>query len=165
MASNSGARRQRNDYGGAFDGGWVWIALPIGILVVIAALWFLVIAPAGSAPPRVTITPAGAATEWPTVTPMVVTVPTETVGEEPTSEQPTALVVGARVEVTGTGVNMLRVRQDPGTTGAVVKLVPDGTKLVVVGGPETVDELSWWKVDDEDGTVGWVAGDYLSVSQ
>lgn len=162
MAGTSGAgRRRRDEQTGTLDGSWVWIALPVGILLLIAALWFLVIAPAGSAPPRVTVTPPSPTTAWPTVTPMVITVPTEGPGESPTASEPAPVAVGARVEVTGTGANMLRVRQLPGTDTVTIKIVGDGTRFVVIGGPEEAAGFVWWKVDDQAGTVGWVAGQFL----
>jgi hypothetical protein len=147
-----------------FEGSWIWIALPVGILALIAALWFLVIAPAGSAPPRVTVTPAPVATEWPTVTPMVVTVPTDEPTPEATPTTPATIGIGARVEVSGTGVSQLRVRQLPGLDTATLRIVPDGTQLVVVGGPEEAAGFTWWKVDDQAGTVGWAAGQFLKLA-
>jgi hypothetical protein len=148
------------------DGSLIWIALPVGILILIAALWFLVIAPAGSAPPREILTPASAPTAWPTVTPMLIEVPTQAPAESPTiaPAQPSTVSVGARVEVVDTGANMLRVRQLPGTSTVTVQIVPDGTKLVIIGGPEEADGYTWWKVDDQAGTVGWAAGQFLKLA-
>ena len=160
VSSTGGQRRQRDEDQGALEGNWVWIALPVGILALIAALWFLVIAPAGSPPPRATATPAVTVTPWPTVTPMIIAAPTEA----PTPTQATTVGVGAKVEVAGTGVSQLRVRQLPGTDSLTVKIVPDGTRFVVVGGPEQVGGYTWWKVDDQSGTVGWVAGQFLKLA-
>lgn len=167
--SSGGSGRQRHEEGGVLEGSWVWIALPVGILVLIAALWFLVIAPAGGQPPRATITPARAATAWPTLTPMVVTAPTETpLAAAPTATattpaQPTTIGVGARVQVVGTGAAKLRMRQTPGTSGTTVKLMPDGTELVVTAGPQDASGYTWWKVQDPTGAEGWVAAQYLAL--
>lgn len=165
VASTMGAGRQRNDDGGTFDGSWMWVALPVGILLLIAAVWFLVIAPAGSAPPRVTLTPASVATEWPTVTPIVVTVPSNAAEGNEAPLRPDTLAIGARVEVAGTGASELRVRQLPGTDTLTLLVVPDGTRLIVIGGPEEASGYTWWKVDDEAGTVGWVVGEFLNPTQ
>ncbi|MDI7274415.1 MAG: SH3 domain-containing protein [Anaerolineae bacterium] len=138
----------------------------MGILVLIAALWFLVIAPAGSPPPSITVTPMSTATPWPTVTPMVISQPTQALAPEvtPTVAQPGTVAVGARVVVAGTGVAQLRVRQAPGVDTVTVKVVPDGTQFVVIGGPEQASGYTWWKVEDQAGTVGWVAGNYLTLA-
>ena len=160
VSSTGGRRRKRDEDQGVLEGSWVWIALPVGILALIAALWFLVIAPAGSPPPRATSTPTVTATPWPTVTPMVIAAPTEA----PTPAQPTSIGVGAKVEVAETGIAQLRVRQLPGTDTLTVKIVPDGTQFVIVGGPEQVSGYTWWKVDDQAGTVGWVAGQFLKLA-
>ncbi len=162
------------------EGSWLWVALPVGVLGLIAALWFLVIAPGGSTPPRATATPPRTATVAATTTLAAIAVPTQagqptaevaaTPTVEPTAEpaptaKPTTIGLGVRVEVAGTGASKLSVRQNPGTSAPRLKLVPDGTQLVVVGGPESANGLTWWKVDDQAGLVGWVAADYLQLAE
>jgi len=172
--SSSGFGGRPGNERGALEGSWLWIALPVGVLGLIAALWFLVIAPAGSAPPVATATPMHSATPRPTVTLASISVPT--LASEPTAAatpaptaapttQPTTIGLGARVEVTGTGASQLRVRQAAGTSAGTIKFVPDGTRFVVVGGPEQANGYTWWKVDDQAGTVGWVAGQFLKLAQ
>jgi len=171
--SSSGLGGRPGGERGVLEGSWLWIALPVGVLGLIAALWFLVIAPAGNAPPRATATPARTATPGPTVTLASIAVPT--LATEPTvaptvaptlapTAQPTTIGLGARVEVTGTGASQLRVRQAAGTGTGTLKFVPDGTRFVVVGGPEQANGYTWWKVDDQAGTVGWVAGQFLKLA-
>jgi hypothetical protein len=172
MSSSRGGGRPQGEGGSVLEGSWLWVALPVGVLGLIAALWFLVIAPAGGPPPRATVTPQVTVTPiWPTVTPMGalatdVPEPTPEPTAGPTAEptQPTAVGVGARVEVAGTAGQQLRVRQEPGLNTVTLKFVPDGTKFVVVGGPEQASGLTWWKVDDQAGTVGWVAADYIRLA-
>ncbi|MGQ9681171.1 MAG: SH3 domain-containing protein [Anaerolineae bacterium] len=172
-ATAGGSRRQREEESGLLEGSWVWIALPVGILVLIAALWFLVIAPAGSAPPRATALPGTTATLWPTLTPISVIVPTTAQGQAAPAPdatlapvaQPGAIQIGSRVVVVGTGERQLRVRQQPGLDTVTIKVVPDGTILVVVDGPVEASELTWWKIDTQSGTTGWVAGKYLKLAQ
>ncbi len=150
----------------------MWVALPVGVLGLIAALWFLVIAP-GSPPPRATATPALTATVKPTIT-LASIAPTQST--EPTAEAtvapttaPTAAPgtfdLGARVEVAGTGGAGLRIRQAPGTDSQTLKFLTDGTKLFIVGGPQQAGGMTWWKVDDQAGTIGWVAGQYIKPVQ
>jgi len=95
---------------------------------------------------------------------MVIAVPTQAPAPEPTAAQSTAVGVGARVEVTGTGAANLRVRQVPGIDAVSLRFVPDGTRFVVIAGPENASGYTWWKVDDQAGTVGWVAGQFLRLA-
>lgn len=166
MTISSGASgRQRGDSAGGLQGTWLWIALPVGILALIAALWYLIIQPAGGAPPRATATPTKSPTPWPTVTVGIVVVPTRTPEPvaTPTTAKPTEVSVGATVKVTGTGGAGLRLRQKPGTGSVVLKAVPDGTQLTVVGGPEQASNYTWWQVKDSSGMTGWAAADYLTL--
>ncbi|HPL28763.1 MAG TPA: SH3 domain-containing protein [Anaerolineae bacterium] len=173
VAIGSGGSGRSRDEGGILEGSWLWVALPVGVLGLIAALWFLVIAPAGGAPPKATVTPAKTATSQaaPSVTLASIEKPTNTA--QPTdvplptaapTAMPTAIGLGVRVEVTGTGAQQLSVRSAAGTSATRLKFVPDGTKFVVVGGPEDANGYTWWKVDDQAGTVGWVAGKFLKLT-
>jgi SH3-like domain-containing protein len=63
--------------------------------------------------------------------------------------------------VTGTEGFDLRLRAGPGLSFVTLRIVKEGSRLVVLDGPETVDELTWWRVRDEDDVVGWVVEDYL----
>ncbi len=94
---------------------------------------------------------------------MVIGVPTQApaANASPSAAGPGAVAVGARVQVAGTGANMLRIRQAPGTDTVTLKFVSDGTNLVVLAGPEQASGLTWWKVDDQAGTVGWAAEQFL----
>jgi len=162
MAGVSGGGQRRRESRSVLAGGWLWATLPVGLLVLIAALWYLIIAPGGKAPPLVTATPVATFTPWPTVTPMVVTAPTQTSQPAPqATPKPGAIAIGMRVEVTGTGVNKMRLRQGPGTNTVTIKLVSDGTRFVVVDGPKDADGHTWWKLDDQSGLVGWGAAEYL----
>ena len=46
-------------------------------------------------------------------------------------------------------------------TGDKLKAWPDGTNLIVVGPDQSAGGQIWKKVQDPDGTIGWVAGAYL----
>ncbi|MGE0598078.1 MAG: SH3 domain-containing protein [Dehalococcoidia bacterium] len=69
-------------------------------------------------------------------------------------------VPGDTAVVYGTG-NGLRIRQTPGTAGTELTVVPDGTKLTVLGGPQDADGLTWWNIQYGD-IVGWSAGQFLA---
>lgn len=58
----------------------------------------------------------------------------------------------------GTGVNM---RERPGTTGPVMKTVPEGAVLQVVGADQQMDGKAWRNVRDEEGSTGWIAAELL----
>jgi len=60
----------------------------------------------------------------------------------------------------GAGVIM---RGGPSTSNAQITIADEGSLLLVIGGPEA-DDLNnrvWWQVKQEDGTQGWVAGEFL----
>jgi len=60
----------------------------------------------------------------------------------------------------GAGVIM---RGGPSTSNAQITIADEGSLLLVIGGPEA-DDLNnrvWWQVEQENGTQGWVAGEFL----
>ena len=66
-----------------------------------------------------------------------------------------------RVARTG---SCLRVRAGPGEWGAIVDCLPDGTRVVVSGGPFNPDQISvveWVHVRTESGREGWVGHRFL----
>ncbi len=77
-------------------------------------------------------------------------VPTDT----PTAT-PIVIAVNGRVQVVGaSGVN---VRLSPGTNQGVAFVGDNGDALDVIGGPEQIDNLTWWQVRDSSGRSGWAA--------
>jgi len=74
---------------------------------------------------------------------------------------PSAKPTGEQVKVAdadGSGVNM---RERPGPTGPVIKTVPDGTVLRVVGPDQQMDGKAWKNVRDDAGSTGWIAAELL----
>lgn len=66
------------------------------------------------------------------------------------------------VRVNGTQGLSLRIRSAPGTQSDTVKLVPDGTKLLIIGDAKQVEDSLWWPVrDPSDNKEGWAVGMYL----
>jgi hypothetical protein len=61
-------------------------------------------------------------------------------------------------ESDGTSVNL---RDKPGTTGAIVKSIPEGTVLDVIGEDRQMDGQAWKNVKDESGATGWMAASLL----
>jgi hypothetical protein len=62
-----------------------------------------------------------------------------------------------RVEVVGTGTQGANLRAQPGLRGSVLRSVPGGSQLSVVGEDQDADGLTWRNVQAEDGTTGWLA--------
>jgi hypothetical protein len=78
------------------------------------------------------------------------------------SPTPAGLYVGGYAVVAGTG-SALRLRSDPGLQSTTLKTVSDGTRLKILEGPRTADDLTWWRLEDPtDGAQGWAAEKYLT---
>ena len=100
----------------------------------------------------------------PTVTPALPTVaplPTATPKPTPTPSVPTEIKVGVYVKVIGAEADALSYRSGPGLNYARLSIVKDGTILEVLEGPEEADGYTWWRLEDEDGFIGWAADDWL----
>jgi len=69
--------------------------------------------------------------------------------------------VDGRVRVSGTGEIGLRLRSGPGLDYVTYKIVPEGSVLKVLSGPEEADGFTWWRLEDEDGVVGWAVEEWL----
>lgn len=69
---------------------------------------------------------------------------------------PTRLQVGDQVQVTFTDGSPNRIRQLPASS-TILGSAPEGTKMVILEGPECKNERVWWKVSTENGLTGWTA--------
>jgi uncharacterized protein YraI len=61
----------------------------------------------------------------------------------------------------GVGVNL---RAAPGTSQPILGGLDDEASVVELGGPTSADGVSWVKVRDGAGQVGWVDQQYLVAS-
>ena len=79
-----------------------------------------------------------------------------TIEPSPTPTPPTAKAV-----VTNAGEFGLRLRDAPG--GNQIDFLQDGTVLEVLPDPQvkTDDGITWQKVRDPQGRVGWVSAEYI----
>ncbi len=85
------------------------------------------------------------------------------VTDEPTVAPPGALAIGVTVVVVDTGVG-LNLRAEPIVApDNISALVPDGTALEVIGGPEEDGDFTWWQLRMTDGTEGWGVDLFLQV--
>ena len=55
-------------------------------------------------------------------------------------------------------VGGLNIREQPTIGAPVVTLLAQGKRVLVLEGPTGSEGYVWWKVDDNQGNVGWVAG-------
>jgi uncharacterized protein YgiM (DUF1202 family) len=76
---------------------------------------------------------------------------------EATPPAPAEKPTGEQVRVTD-GANL---RERPGQSAPVVKTVPEGTILQVVGADQPMDGKGWKNVRDDTGTQGWIAAELL----
>lgn len=63
-----------------------------------------------------------------------------------------------------TSPNGLWLRESPGGTQEV-ELIADGTELIVLNGNEVAEDIEWQLVRTPSGLEGWVAAEYIQVSQ
>jgi hypothetical protein len=142
------------------------LILGVGLLLV----WFVVRPAPGEAieppPPVVEVPvdlnePLATFTPGPTSTPPPLDEPTP----EPAPEEEQAggaLTAGTQARITGTGAAGVNLRAGSGTAFEVVRILEDDTPLTLLTGPVEGDDFSWWQVQLEDGTTGWVVQDFLS---
>ncbi|NLG51008.1 MAG: SH3 domain-containing protein [Chloroflexi bacterium] len=165
---------------------WMWVAVPVLVVVVVAGLWWAIFSPPPEGVAKPTPSPtvqfvSNQPTQEPTKhntlaasdttptrqvlplatftpTPQSVVTPEATL--EPTPEAAT-LAIGAKAKVANTGAQGLNMRSGAGTGHARVKTLPEGSVIEVIGGPQDANGFTWWQVRDEAGTTGWVASQYL----
>ena len=49
------------------------------------------------------------------------------------------------------------VRGEPNRAGTFLTQLEKGTEFWVIGGPECADDWSWWKIETDNGIIGWIA--------
>ncbi len=157
----------------------------LGTLMLLSLLWLVPTLACGSFAPRptptatplvaaepfVTTETTGAGSSGTQSTPAITIVPlipTNTAAAAPTptftaTPQPgTALQAGQSARVTApAGLN---VRTSPSSSGSLVLQLGTGQLVTIVEGPTEAENFTWWRVDDGQGNVGWVAdGDNETV--
>ncbi|MXY93651.1 MAG: SH3 domain-containing protein [Caldilineaceae bacterium SB0664_bin_27] len=106
--------------------------------------------PAAETPVPDEPTPTAPSTAPPSPTQTSIPSPTPTVAVR----NPLTIGEPARITVPG-GLN---VREQPTIRSPAVTLLAQDKRITVLEGPVSSDGYIWWKVDDNQGTVGWVAG-------
>jgi len=166
---------------------WMWIAVPVLVVVVVAGLWWAIFSP--PATPSKTPVPTATMAVLPsqptqeptkfntlpaqpestatrqilplstfTPTPEQVATPDGEVGSESTE----GLVIGATAKISGTGGVGLNMRSGAGTSHARVKTIPEGSTVEIIGGPTDANGYTWWQVRDAAGITGWVVSKYMT---
>jgi Tol biopolymer transport system component len=72
------------------------------------------------------------------------------------SVPPPNLVIGGQAVVTTTRGDTLNLRQTPGLSAPVLRILKPGAVVTILAGPQMVDNFRWWQVSADDGSVGWV---------
>ena len=151
---------------------WAWfgagllVAL-LGIVVAISLANALLSRPpltAVAAQPTIivlTAPPSPVPTNTPQLAPPTPIPPFTPVPTPDNAVAPTEITPGFYAQVTNTNGLGVSVRSNPGTSSARLLLATERTVLLVLDGPESADNFFWWQVRLDDGTEGWVAGDFL----
>lgn len=151
---------------------WKWLGLGIlvtliglGVAAVILSLFlFREPLPATVVEPEIIrlTSPAGIAITPTSPQPTATALPTLTPPATPDlSIAPEAITVGYYAAVANTDNIGVSLRGGPSTDNVRLVLIPEGTAILVTGGPEEGSGFIWWQVQLDDGTEGWVAGDFL----
>jgi len=136
----------------------------IGLLGLVSAagLGTSVLAALPTPTPTPTLTPT--ATSTPTATGTATRAPTSTSTSTPTftpTVTPTATPTPPSAIVLGTGGQGAILRDAP--EGTPVGFVAEGELLLVIAGPDLRATGFWWLVLKEDGSQGWLVGDFLAT--
>ena len=114
------------------------------------------LAPPTAAPvvtPTATATPTLSPTLPPEITPTDTPVLTPTDTPQGGIPSPT---IGGRAQV-ATQYQFINLRDAAGLGTETIGQLANGTTVTILEGPEEMDGLRWWKVDDGQGNVGWAA--------
>lgn len=163
-------RRQRENSREPIPWLWLGMGLVVTIIAIIVAISlansFLEREPLITSLPTPTIirlTAPASAVPSPTPPPALST-PIPTFTPKPTPDlavAPDELSVGYYAEVANTDGIGVSLRGGPSTDNSRLFTVPEGTILLVIDGPREANNFFWWQVELDDGSIGWVVGDYI----
>lgn len=137
-------------------GGAILLAISL-LILTIGSLWFgrEQNAPLQQVTAVINVIPAS------TATPLVPT-PTQTTPPDPT-RSPDQIVVGIRVQVSGTGGDGLRLRVNPSLDSQIWMVAQESEVFLVEDGPRQSDGYVWWFVTspEEETRRGWAVAEFL----
>jgi len=92
--------------------------------------------------------------------------PTPTLSAPP-SPIPGVIMIGAYVQVSGTGTDGLRLRTEPGLGGDVRLVAIESEVFQVQEGPREADGYTWWYLVGpyDENLHGWAVSNYLALVQ
>jgi hypothetical protein len=138
----------------------------VGVLVVIVVVGYLLFSiamryfesgrPSPGALPNATPAPVlvpGLPSPGPSPSPSTLIQP----GPSP-SPSPAA---GAKMKIINTDSQGANMRQRPSTTAPVLRTLPEGTVVEVIGGETNAEGRGWRNVRDPGGATGWIASELL----
>ena len=139
----------------------------VSLFIVMTSLWLT--RSTGLVPSQVTavFTVVSAPIETqPQLTPISSSILTSTL-QLPPSPPPGEIVLGAYVQVTGTGGDGLRLRDQPGLGSRVLLLGSEAEVFRVDAGPQEIDGYSWWYLVGpfDENRQGWAVSNFLKVVQ
>ncbi len=121
--------------------------------------------PTATPSPTPTATATGTPTQTATITATATTTPTPTKTPTPTR---TATPTPQPAQVSQTGGTGAVVRVTPDPLGSHVGFVEEGTQILLLEGPQEVDESIWWfiRFTTKQGETleGWLLGEYLTTA-
>ena len=154
-----------------------WIRAGFFFLAALIFLGIFAVRPllSGREPAAVPTPTLPAATPAPDVGPAATTPPTAESAPQasptvlpasPTAEATTAPAVAPtpQTATVSSGVGVW-LRGAPSTTGEQLEWLLDGTLVTLLPGQQTSDDLLWQQVRTEAGVEGWVARDFLAISE
>jgi hypothetical protein len=75
---------------------------------------------------------------------------------------PSPAASGVRMKVANTEGQGANMRQRPSTTAPVLRTLPDGTVVEVIGNEQNAEGRNWRNVRDPGGATGWIASELLA---
>lgn len=101
----------------------------------------------------------------PTSTPVLPTpspIPTFTPIPTPNNAvAPSEVSVGFYAAVANTDGAGVNVRGGPSTNNVILFIADEGAVFLVTSGPQSAEDLIWWEVELDDGTMGWIVAQFL----
>jgi hypothetical protein len=130
----------------------------------LASVWLLKPSPQPPPPGTALIYVIPASTATP-VTSLALPTATPTPTRVPVSGPPISL--GAYVQISGTGLDGLRIRSEPGLQAQIRFVAIEAEVFHVIDGPRELDGYSWWLLQApyDTNVQGWAVSEYLSVIQ
>jgi hypothetical protein len=146
----------------------VWLGIVLVAMLLLTATLIIMFAiplqalTIASAPTAVlNIIPAATSTLVPP-TATITLLPSAT-PDVPPSPMPGEIGIGGYVQVSGTGLDGLRVRAEPGLEAKTMFVAIESEVFQVMDGPREVDGYTWWRLlsPSNDQSQGWAVANYL----